>query len=194
VTVSLDAGVASNTAAPASMHGRRSVTKTAERFTAAYRDYAPRVLGYLRARGVEDPEAITQEVFLALYGRIDSVSGGDDGLGSLIFSIAHARLVDQFRAAARRPSTWSYEPDLDLRTTESAEDRVVRAAGDLGAWQLLSELPDEYREVISLRVIAGLSLAETAEVMGRSDGAVKQLQRRALEKLRARVTVRNDDE
>lgn len=176
------------------MHGRRSVTRTAERFTAAYRDYAPRVLGYLRARGVEDPEAITQEVFVALYARIDTVSGGDDGLRSLIFSIAHARLVDHFRAAARQPTTWSYEPDLDLRTTESAEDRVVRAVGAQDTWQILGELADEYREVIALRVIAGLSLAETAALMGRSDGAIKQLQRRALEKLRARVTVRNDDE
>jgi len=141
---------------------------------------------------VDDPESVTQDVFLALYARIDSVSGGEDGLRALLFSIAHARLVDHFRAIARQPPTRPYEPEIDERTTESAEDRVVRAAGDHDIWDLLAQLGEEYREVIALRVIAGLSLSETAEVMGRSDGAIKQLQRRALERLRARMTVRND--
>ena len=45
-------------------------------FSDAYRDLAPAVLGYLRSRGVEDPEAVTHDVFMALYSRIGSVTGG----------------------------------------------------------------------------------------------------------------------
>jgi RNA polymerase sigma-70 factor (ECF subfamily) len=61
-------------------------------------------------------------------------------------------------------------------------------AADESALALLHRLGDDQRQALTLRVVAELSLDETAEVMGRSIGAVKQLQRRALEALRAIVT------
>jgi RNA polymerase sigma factor (sigma-70 family) len=194
VTVSADEGAASDDAVPASPRPGRAVTTPSDAFTSAYRDYAPRVLGYLRMRGVDDPESVTQDVFLALYARIQTVKGGDAGVRSLVFSIAHARFVDHLRAVSRRPAARPYEPERDPRTSESAEDQVITSAGEREAWDRLQELGDEQREVIALRVVAGLTLAETALVMGRSDGAIKQLQRRALENLRARMTVRNGDD
>ena len=191
MTVAAEAGGSLVSGPPASVPTEDAVGGRAERFTAAYRRYGSRVLGYLRARGVDDPESVTQEVFLALYGRIDDIAGGDDGVRALLFAIAHARMVDQFRADARRPVVTMYVAEADPRLIESAEEVVVTAAGDHAALALLGELADEHREVVALRIIAGMTLAETAEVMGRSEGAVKQLQRRALEKLRDRISVRN---
>src|SRR3954471_7275485 len=155
-----------------------------DRFTAAYRELSPRVLGYLRSHGVDDPEAATNDVFLALHRRFDSIEGGDDGIRTLAFSIAHARLVDFHRAQARGPRHVPFEPDHDPRHADSAEDTVIGAVGG-GAMSMLSRLGDDQRQVISLRVIAGLSLEETAHVMDRSVGSVKQLQRRGLESLRS---------
>jgi RNA polymerase sigma-70 factor (ECF subfamily) len=164
----------------ASAHGSTST----DRFSAAYRELSPRVLGYLRSHGVDDPEAATDDVFLALHRRFGSIEGGDDGVRTLTFSIAHARLVDFHRAQARRPRLVPFEPDQDPRRSASAEDTAIELAGG-GALTLLTRLGDDQREVISLRVIAGLSLEETAQVMDRSVGSVKQLQRRGLESLRS---------
>jgi len=155
-----------------------------DRFTAAYRELSPRVLGYLRSHGVDDPEAATNDVFLALHRRFDSIEGGDDGVRTLTFSIAHARLVDFHRAQARNPRHVSFDPDEDPRHAPSAEETAIDIAGR-GAMSLLSRLGDDQRQAISLRVIAGLSLEETAQVMDRSIGSIKQLQRRGLESLRS---------
>ncbi|MEO7722143.1 MAG: RNA polymerase sigma factor [Pseudolysinimonas sp.] len=157
---------------------------SADRFTAAYRELSPRVLGYLRSHGVDDPEAATNDVFLALHRRFESVEGGADGVRTLTFSIAHARLVDFHRAQARHPRQVPFEPEHDPRHTDSAEDTAIDAVGG-GAMTLLSRLGDDQRQVVSLRVIAGLSLEDTAKVMDRSVGSIKQLQRRGLESLRS---------
>lgn len=155
-----------------------------DRFTAAYRDLSPRVLGYLRSHGVDDPEAATNDVFLALHRRFDSIEGGDDGVRTLTFSIAHARLVDFHRARARQPLYVEFAPEADPRHAASAEDTAIDLVGG-GAIALLTRLGDDQRQVISLRVIAGLSLEEAATVMDRSVGSIKQLQRRGLESLRS---------
>jgi RNA polymerase sigma-70 factor (ECF subfamily) len=81
-----------------------------------------------------------------------------------------------------------FEPDADPRVVASAEDTHAALAADESALALLHRLGDDQRQALTLRVVAELSLDETAEVMGRSIGAVKQLQRRALEALRAIVT------
>jgi len=160
---------------------------TAERFTAAYRELSPRVLGYLRTHGVDDPEAATNDVFLALHRRFAAIEGGDDGVRTLVFSIAHARLVDFHRAQARHPRHVPFDADDDPRHAASAEDVAIDLVGGGGAMAMLTRLGDDQRQAISLRVIAGLSLQETAQVMDRSVGSIKQLQRRALESLRALV-------
>lgn len=155
-----------------------------DRFSAAYRELSPRVLGYLRSHGVDDPEAATNDVFLDLHRRFASIEGGDDGVRTLTFSIAHARLVDFHRAQARRPRHIRFDADDDPRCSASAEDVAIDLVGG-GATALLGSLGDDQRQVISLRVIAGLSLEETAQVMDRSVGSIKQLQRRGLESLRS---------
>jgi RNA polymerase sigma-70 factor (ECF subfamily) len=155
-------------------------------FTAAYRRWSPVVLGYLRARGVEDAEAVTQDVFLALYPRLADLTGGTEGMRTLLFSIAHARVVDHHRSRIRTPHLVEYVAEEDLRTTGSAEDDAL--AGRTGVLAHLEHLTDEHREVLALRVVADLTLEATAEVMQRSPGAVKQLQRRALLALRARIS------
>lgn len=160
----------------------------AERFAAAYRQLSPRVLGYLRLHGVDDPESVTQDVFLALYPRLPAVIGGEDGVRTLTFSIAHARIVDHHRARTRMPTLIPFDPDADPRQVPSAEDTHSAALRERDTFALLHRLGDDQREAVTLRIVGELSLEETARVMGRSVGAVKQLQRRALQSLRAFVS------
>ena len=153
---------------------------------AVYESLSPAVLGYLRSKGCDDPEALTQDVFLTVFSKISTVSGGAAGLRTFAFSVAHARMVDDHRRRERQPATAPYDAQLDTRFTDSAEDIVLQSR--LGATQMLEGLTEAQREVLLLRVVADLSLEDAAVIMGKTVNSVKQLQRRALLVLRERVT------
>ena len=162
----------------------RDQSRQAAVFSLVYRTYASQVLGYLTARGVEDPEAAMQEVFLSVLPRLQSVHGGSAGLRTFIFSVAHARMVDDHRRRSRTPLHLAFEPELDHREDSSAESEALERISPQEVLRLLDSLPDDQREVLSLRLVAGLTVEQAAEATGKSAGAVKQLQRRALLKLR----------
>jgi RNA polymerase sigma-70 factor (ECF subfamily) len=90
------------------------------------------------------------------------------------------------------PSLVPFDPDTDPRRVPSAEDRHTAIAEQQRTLALLHHLGDDQREAVTLRIVAELSLEETAQVMDRSVGAVKQLQRRALESLRTLVSKGSD--
>lgn len=158
-------------------------------FSAAYRSFSPAVAGYLRAGGVEDPEGVTHDVFLALYPRLKAVRGGTQGLRVLIFSIAHARLVDHHRRRSRMPALAEYDPGRDGRLSASAEDDALD--GNADALALLEGLREDHREVLRLRIIAELSVNEVAHIMQKSPGAITQLQHRAMASLRNQLRAKN---
>lgn len=149
-------------------------------FRTVYDELAPAVLGYLRAKGVADPEGVTHDVFLGVLPRLSGLTGGAAGLRKLVFSVAHARMVDEHRARSRRPGELPYDPDADARAVGSAEDAASETLATRRVLDVLDRLPDDQREVLTLRVVADLSIDQIAEIMGRSSGAVKQLQRRGL--------------
>ncbi|MGN0145654.1 MAG: RNA polymerase sigma factor [Arthrobacter koreensis] len=152
---------------------------------AVYESLAPAVVGYFRSKGCEDPEALTQDVFLTVFSRISTVRGGAAGLRTFAFSVAHARMVDDHRRRERQPSPAPYDPQLDTRSSDSAEDTVLHSG--LVAAQMLDGLTPGQREVLLLRIVADLSLEESAEIMGKTVNTVKQLQRRALLALREQI-------
>lgn len=151
---------------------------------------SPALVAYLRSRGSEDPEGLTQDVFLALLPRLGQLHGGATGLRTLAFSLAHARLVDEMRRRATRPAVQPYEPSADPRSSASAEEQALSELRAVELYRLLAELNEDQRTVVALRVVAQLTLEETAEVVGKSIGAVKQLQRRGLLALRAALHAR----
>lgn len=156
-------------------------------FSLLYRTLSPGVLGYLAGRGSEDAEALTQDVFLTVFSKLESVTGGLPGLRAFAFSVAHARYVDEVRERTRAPVLVGYEADGDTRTTESAESVVLSNLDAGGAGGMLAQLNAEQRDVLLLRIVAELPIEQVAEILGRSAGSVKQLQRRGLLKLKELV-------
>lgn len=125
-----------------------------------------------------------QEVFVSVLPRLDGVHGGAAGLRTFIFSVAHARMVDDHRRQSRTPVKLPFEPELDQREDSSAETEALENISPQEVLRLLNGLADDQREVLSLRLVGGLTVEQAADAMGKSAGAVKQLQRRALLKLR----------
>lgn len=151
---------------------------------ALYDALAPQVLGYLRTRGAAEPEDLTSEVFLTVFPKLPALSGGVAGLRTFTFSVAHARLVDDLRKRSRREPTTPYEPDRDDRTTASSEEEALVSLQTQRVRRLLDTLAPDQRDVLTLRVLGDLTVEQVATALGKSPGAVKQLQRRGLLALR----------
>ncbi len=151
---------------------------------AVYDQLAPRVFAYLRTRGASEPEDLTSEVFLTVFPRLGTLTGGAAGLRTFTFSVAHARLVDDLRKRARREPTAAYDPATDRRTAPSSEDDALAALQTQRVRRMLDGLAPDQRDVLVLRVLSDLTVEQVAEALGKSAGAVKQLQRRGLLALR----------
>ena len=150
-----------------------------------YRWLSPQVLGYLRARGAAEPEDVLGEVFVQAVRDLGSFSGDERDLRAWVFSIAHHRLIDEARRAARRPVEPA--PTEELATGDEAADAETEALERIGAEEvtrLLATLSEDQRSVVLLRVLGGLTVPQVARVIGKRPGAVKQLQRRAIARLR----------
>jgi RNA polymerase sigma factor (sigma-70 family) len=159
-----------------------------------YGQHAGRIAGYARSKGVRDPDDLVGDVFAAAAERLAQFEGDDGRLRSWLFTIAHHRLADDLRRAQRRATDATAPADLDdvVRiddAADAADGSVARLDAD-GALAMLSWVTDEQREVLTLRIIGELSIAETAEIVGKPSGAVKALQHRAI----ARIKRRLDDE
>lgn len=148
-----------------------------------YEALAGKILGYLKVRGVDDAEAVCQDVFLQLFSRLQTLEGGPSGLQALTYSIAHARSVDFHRQRATAPRQLELL-DTDAPAEPSAQDVVLSQYLSAPVAAALAKLPDIQRECLILRTVVGLSIQETAAALGKSEGAVKQLQRRALESMK----------
>lgn len=148
-----------------------------------YRTYAPSVRGYLRGQGVPEADDLLSEVFLQVTRSLPRFEGIDEELRPWIFAIARNRVIDAHRRRAARPaSTGAGVPD---RAAPAADDPV-----DPHLVAALQQLTEEQREVVVLRFVADLPLEEVAELTGRTSGAVKSMQHRALAQL-ARILDRS---
>ena len=150
-------------------------------------DLSPRVAAYLRAHGVADAEDVTSDVFLAVFRQMDRFSGGGSAFRAFVFTVAHRRQVDWHRQRTRR-GTWLTLEEGPEPATPSAESAVMAAISDHQVVKALGALTPDQRSVLALRVVAGLSLEETATVLGKDLGAVKSLQHRALSRLRRKLS------
>lgn len=162
-------------------------TGAGEAFTLLYRDLVRPVAAYVRSQGVGEVEDVTSEVFLAAFTGLEGFAGDQAGFRSWVFTIAHRRVMDHWRKAARAVPQVAYDTADDDRTVPSAEVGALDVLGSQRVVELLASLTDEQREVLALRVVADLTVEQVAAVVGRSEGAVKALQRRALATLRRQM-------
>ena len=148
------------------------------------------VAGYLRGQRAHDPEALANEVFLRAFSNLGRFEGDEGAFRSWVFTIAHHQLADERRRLRRRPPATSDVP-ADLPGPACTEAEALARLGTTRVERLLDELSADQRNVLLLRVVADLTVEQAAEALGKSAGAVKQLQRRALDALRRRL---GDDE
>lgn len=145
---------------------------------------APKLVGYLRLRGSNDPEAVAGDVFVDVARNIDRFDGDRDGFTSWVFVIAHRRLIDEHRRLQVRPDEMLTGGPIEGEVARSAEEEALRSASNDEVTAILSGLTAPQRDVIFLRIVADLSVEETARALNRPVTSVKALQRRGLGALR----------
>lgn len=164
-------------------------------FKKLYDELAGVVTGYLRQHGAREPDDVASETFLDVFRSIQSFEGDEVGFRSWVFTIAHRRMVDERRRTSRQPVTTEFD-DLDWidEVDATSPEGVVDTAEDAQRLeQHLSVMTQEQRDVVLLRVVGGLSVAETAAAVDRSPAAVRQLQRRGLRALEEQLTANGLD-
>jgi RNA polymerase sigma-70 factor (ECF subfamily) len=150
----------------------------------------PMVVRYCRARlgrvsgQYHIADDVAQEVCIAVLSALPRYRDMGRPFASFVFGIAAHKIADALRSAVRAAVPTEDLPDgPDDRP--GPEETVVRYIEAQRARDLLTRLPEHQRELVLLRVVAGLSAEETGNVLGMSAGAVRVAQHRALARLRA---------
>jgi RNA polymerase sigma-70 factor, ECF subfamily len=128
-------------------------------------------------------EDITQETFLRALRRITSVTYQGRDIGAWFVTIARNLIFDHVKSSRYRlESTTSDIVELSP-STHGPEQQVLELATNEELLRCVRKLNADQQECISLRFLQGLSVAETAKIMDRNEGAVKALQHRAVRRL-----------
>jgi RNA polymerase sigma-70 factor (ECF subfamily) len=157
----------------------------AEAFGQLYDHYNPSVYRFLyyRVGSVPLAEDLTSETFFRALRSMNGFRWQGKDFGAWLMTIARNLTTDHFKAGRTRLESTTEDMSTLDTTTEGPENAVLASLTNEALLEALSELPDEQRECLVMRFLQGLSIAETAEVLDRSAGAVKQLQLRGVRNL-----------
>jgi RNA polymerase sigma-70 factor, ECF subfamily len=152
-------------------------------FGEIYHRYAQSIFQYFYYRTGETriAEDLTAEVFLRALESIEAYQDRGFPLGAWLFRIAHARLIDHWRRMQRHPQVELADDQMETHA------RVEEPSGDVLADRellvALRQLTDDQYQVLALRFVQDLDNATIATILGKTEGAVKSLQHRALASL-----------
>jgi RNA polymerase sigma-70 factor (ECF subfamily) len=143
------------------------------------------LLRYLSVMAPGAAEDLARDVWIEVVRQLAKFRGGEPEFRTWLFTMAHRR------ATSRRRHRASPAGDTAYPGWPAVGDAPATAAGENPAYAalaLIATLPPEQAEVIVLRVVAGLTIKETAEVTGKRPGAVQDAARQGLRTLEARLT------
>ncbi|HUS82014.1 MAG TPA: sigma-70 family RNA polymerase sigma factor [Dehalococcoidia bacterium] len=151
---------------------------------AVYDWYLPRVYRYVLSRvgDVAEAEDLTEDIFLRMLSAIADYKRTNVPFSAWLFRIARNHVVSHYRRNGLRKNHGT----IDETVADSRQDpaSIVERQLMLGeVAEAVQRLPEAQRDVIALRFAVGLSVAETAHVLGKRQGNVKMLQHKAVARL-----------
>jgi RNA polymerase sigma-70 factor (ECF subfamily) len=163
-------------------------------FAALWRSLQPAVLRYLRVVVGDAAEDVASETWLQASRDLHRFEGGPAAFRGWLFRIARHRGIDDRRRAARQPEEPAESLGDHVPAARDAASEVLEQSDTGWALQLVASLPPDQAEAVMLRVVAGLDVAATAQVLGKRPGAVRVATMRGLRRLATmpQVQARND--
>ncbi len=156
-----------------------------EAFGMLYDHYHPSVYRFLyyRVGSVALAEDLTSETFFRALRSMSSFRWQGKDFGAWLMTIARNLTTDHYKAGRTRLELTTEDMSPHDSATEGPENTVLATLTNEALLEALKKLPAEQQECLIMRFLQGLSIAETAQVLGRSEGAVKQLQLRGVRNL-----------
>jgi RNA polymerase sigma-70 factor, ECF subfamily len=157
-------------------------------FAVLWRDLQPAVLRYFQVAAAQAAEDLAADTWMSVIRGLGRFRGDERAFRAWVFTVARHRAIDWHRQAARRPTDsipaerLSERPAPDDPVLQVLEDQSTRAA-----LALVAELSPDQAEVVALRVLGGLEVAEVARIVGKRPGTVRVLAHRGLRRLAKRV-------
>lgn len=137
---------------------------------------------YYRVSNVTDAQDLTQEVFFKAWQAIGRYKITSSPFPAWLMRISHNLIIDFYR---KRKNTVYLDNDLPIADTAKTPQQAAETAFDQQQLRrVILQLPEDQQQVILLRFIEGFSYTEIAASLGKSEGAVRVIQHRALAKLR----------
>ena len=164
-------------------------------FAALYDRYVERVYRFVVYRVQGDSalaEDITSEVFLRALRKIKGFQWQGRDVGAWFLTIARNLVLDHFKSGRARLEVLGIETPIGDDRVVDAEDAALSRVSTQDLYKAIQRLGNEQQEVIYWRFLQGYSVAETAAAMGKTDGAIKALQYRAVKALYKLVVVGED--
>ncbi len=157
----------------------------AEAFGLLYDHYQGSVYRFLyyRVGSVALAEDLTSETFFRALRSMSSFRWQGKDFGAWLMTIARNLTTDHYKSSRTRLESTTEDMSPHDSATESPEASVLASLTNEALLAALKKLPAEQQECLIMRFLQGLSIAETAKVLGRSDGAIKQLQLRGVRNL-----------
>lgn len=153
-----------------------------------YQEYYEKIARYAYARigNRVEAEDLAGEVFLRALKSLGSYQERDLPMQAWLFKIAHNLVVDYFRKAAKQKTVPI--DDLQIKSEENPQAVAEKNIELEQVKKAMEYLTQDQREVLNLRFFGGLSSREAGRLLKKSDGAVREMQRAAIEKLRSLLT------
>ena len=157
-----------------------------------FRNLYPRVVRYLRVLEPSDAEEVASDAWLDISSGLDRFEGDEVGLRAWSFTIARRRMIDHRRRRARR-SAHPMDSLDEVPSGGDVEEEAMTRLATQAALGRIATLPSDQAEVLLLRVLGGLPIAEVATIMGEQPGTVRVLQHRALRRLASEATEQTEE-
>jgi RNA polymerase sigma-70 factor (ECF subfamily) len=156
-----------------------------EAFGMLYDHYQGSVYRFLfyRTRSSALAEDLTSETFFRALRSMQNFRWQGKDFGAWLMTIARNLATDHFKAGRTRLELTTEDMGLHDDATEGPETAVLAGLTNELLLRALTELPAEQKDCLIMRFLQGMSIAETASVLGRSEGAIKQLQLRGVRNL-----------
>lgn len=138
---------------------------------------------YYRVSSSTLAEDLTAETFFRALRGMSSFRWQGRDFGAWLMTIARNLAADHFKAGRTRLEQTTEDTETLDSTADGPEREVLALLTSEALRDALAQLPNEQRQCVVMRFLDGLSIAETAEQMGRSAGAIKQLQLRGVRNL-----------
>lgn len=160
-------------------------------FATLYRLVQPGLQRYLRGLRVATADDVAADAWVEVVRGLDGFTGDQQHFSAWVFTIARRKWIDRGRYEARRLTAPLGDDDSYGLPVPDVAELAEQADATAAAIALVRTLPQDQAEAILLRVVAGLEIAEVAQLLGKSNGAIRVLTHRGLKRLGAALAERS---